>query len=131
MRESDGGPLGAPLDFGDMRPESRGFTILEVLIALIVVTVGLLGLLGTMGPVAALAGQGRARGRAAQVFASRADLLRAAVQAGAPACVAPGSGSQRHPDGVVETWISGLLPTSVQIQIMSGADTLVTRIPCP
>ena len=114
-----------------MRPRSRGFTILEVLIALIVVTVGLLGLLGTLGPVAALAGQGRARGRAAQVFASRIDLLRATVQAGAPACIAPGSGTQRHPDGVVETWSAGLVPPAIQIQIVAGADTLVTRIPCP
>jgi Tfp pilus assembly protein PilV len=114
-----------------MRHHSAGFTILEVLVALIVVTVGLLGLLGTLGPVAALAGEGRARGRAALVLASRTDLLRTAVEAGAPACVAPGSGSQQHPDGVFESWSAGLLPTSVQIQVVAGADTLVTRIPCP
>ena len=58
-----------------------GFTLLEVLIALIVITVALLGLLGSMAPITALAGQGKARGRAAIVLAARADLLRAAQRA--------------------------------------------------
>jgi len=114
-----------------MRSQPCGFTLLEVLVALTLITVGLLGLLGTLGPISKLAGEGRARGRAAQVLASRTDLLRAAVQAGAPACVAPGSGSQLHPDGVLESWSASLLPTSVQIQIVARTDTLVTRIPCP
>jgi Tfp pilus assembly protein PilV len=110
---------------------AAGFTVLEVLVALIVITVGLLGLLGALGPVAALAGEGRARGRAAQALASRADLLRAAVQAGAPACIAPGPGAQQHPDGVRESWGAAVLGASVQIQIVAGADTVITRIPCP
>lgn len=114
-----------------MRTRRGGFTILEVLVALIVVTVGLLGLLGTLGPIARLAGQGRTQGRAAQVLASRADLLRALVEAGAPACLTPGSGSRRHPDGTLESWSAELRSRSVHIEVVAGADTMVTRIPCP
>lgn len=114
-----------------MLRKAAGFTILEVLVALIVVTVGLLGLLGTLGPIARLAGQGRTRGRAAQVLASRADLLRALVHAGAPACLAPGSGSQRHADGVVESWSTGIRSGAVHVEVVAGADTMVTRISCP
>lgn len=114
-----------------MLRKAAGFTILEVMVALIVVTVGLLGLLGTLGPIAKLAGQGRSQGRVAQVLASRADLLRALVQAGAPACLAPGSGIQRHADGVLESWSAELRSSSVHIEVVAGADTMVTRIPCP
>ena len=66
-----------------------GFTLLEVLIALLVITVGLVGLAGTMGPIAALAGEGRARGRAAGILSTRADLLHSAFLAGVPVCVPP------------------------------------------
>jgi prepilin-type N-terminal cleavage/methylation domain-containing protein len=114
-----------------MPRNAAGFTLLEVLVALVVVTVGLLGLLGTLGPIAKLAGQGRMYGRAAQVLASPADLLRALVQAGAPGCFAPGSGSQRHADGVLESWSAQLRSSSVHIEIVAGADTMITRIPCP
>ena len=114
-----------------MRSRTSGFTLLEVLVALSVITVGLIGLAGTLGPVTRLVGEGRARGRAAQALASRADLLRAQMESGAPACLAPGAGSMRHPDGVQESWTSTLLGSTVQVQIVAGTDTLVTRFACP
>lgn len=114
-----------------MRTHAAGFTLLEVLVALVVITVGLLGLLGTLGPIAALAGQGRAHGRAAQILASRADLLRAQVMAGAPACNAPVGGTQVHPEGVAESWTVSPLPGAIQVQVVAGTDTLLTRFACP
>jgi prepilin-type N-terminal cleavage/methylation domain-containing protein len=114
-----------------MRRPEPGFTLLEVLIALIVITIGLLGLAGTLGPVSRLAGEGRARGRAALALASRADLLRAQLLAGAPACAPPGSGSRQHPDGVIEVWSTTTSPGGIEARIWVGRDTLVTRFPCP
>jgi prepilin-type N-terminal cleavage/methylation domain-containing protein len=109
----------------------RGFTLLEVLIALNIITIGLLGLLGTLGPMTKLAGQGRARGRAALMMASRADLLRTEVKMGAPACVIPSGGSSLHPDGVFESWRARSVGASIELEILAGRDTLVTRVPCP
>jgi len=123
--------LGPSLCIQGMRTRSSGFTLLEVLVALFVTTVGLLALLGTLGPVARLAGAGRLMGRAAQILASRADLLRAQVLAAAPACVAPGAGSQWHPDGISESWTATVVGAGVQVQIVARADTLVTRVACP
>lgn len=108
-----------------------GFTLLEVLTALIVITVGLLGLLGTLGPITRLAGEGRLRGRSAQILVSRADLLRAQVLAGAPACGAPGAGAQQHADGIRESWTATVIGSLVELRVIAGVDTLVTRISCP
>jgi prepilin-type N-terminal cleavage/methylation domain-containing protein len=114
-----------------MRQRRSGFTLLEVLVALCVITVGLIGLMGTLGPIARLAGQGRAHGRAAEAMLSRLDLLRAETLAGAPACLAPGAGTVMHPDGVTEAWSASVVGPLVQIQIVVGSDSLITRLPCP
>ena len=108
-----------------------GFTLLEVMVAVCILTIGLLGLAGTLGPVARLAGQGRARERAALAMVSRADLLRAQLLAGAPACVPPGSGTQQHSEGFVEVWATSSIPAGVEARISVGPDTLVTQFPCP
>jgi prepilin-type N-terminal cleavage/methylation domain-containing protein len=116
-----------------------GFSLLEVLMALLVITVALLGMAGTLGPVARLAGEGRARGRAAQMLASRLDRLRAELLAAAPACAAPASGSAWHPNGFYESWSSGALAGRVEVSIITltprpggaVADTIRTRLACP
>lgn len=113
-----------------LRPND-GFTLLEILVALSVITIGLLGLAGTLGPIAKLAGEGRARGRAALAIASRVDLLHAEILAGAPGCRPPASGSQRQPDGVVESWAASASPGGIEIRISVNADRLVTRFSCP
>ena len=108
-----------------------GFTLLEVMVAVCVLTIGLLGLAGTLGPLARLAGRGRARERAALAMVPRADLLRAQLLAAAPACAPPGSGSQQHPEGLVEVWTTISIPAGVEARISVGPDTLVTQFPCP
>ena len=118
-----------------MRPARHGFTLLEVLCALLLITVALLGLAGTLGPIAALAGDGRARGRIALALESRMDRMRAEVQRSAPACIAPGAGSSRHADGLAETWSAaarpGLIELSVVATMRALSETLYTRLPCP
>jgi prepilin-type N-terminal cleavage/methylation domain-containing protein len=122
-----------------MRAASSGFTLLEVLIALLLVTVGLLGLAGTLGPIAALAGEGRAHGRAALALASRADSLRAVLRAGAPACIAPPAGTWQRSDGLLEQWSAVDMGGVIEVRIVAAVpalrhgvpDTLVTRLPCP
>jgi prepilin-type N-terminal cleavage/methylation domain-containing protein len=121
-----------------MRPPP-GFTLLEVLLALLIITIGLLGLAGTLGPVAALAGEGRIHGRIALIAASRLDLLRAGLLAGAPACAVPAAGVAVHPDGVVERWTAragdGFIEVEVQAGLPGGrrgsVDTIRTRLSCP
>ena len=110
---------------------NSGFTLLEVLIALSIVTIGLLGLAGTLGPIARLAGQGRLQGRAALALASRADLMRAELLAGAPACAPPASGTLTHPYGLTESWTASAAASGVEIRISAGTDTLVTLLSCP
>jgi prepilin-type N-terminal cleavage/methylation domain-containing protein len=122
-----------------MRPPPPGFTLLEVLLAVLVITVGLLGVAGTLGPAAALAGEGRDRGRVAVVFGSRIDQLRAALLAGGPGCLAPPGGTLRHADGVVEEWSASARDGAIEVEVAAGvpssrrgiADTVRTTIPCP
>jgi prepilin-type N-terminal cleavage/methylation domain-containing protein len=122
-----------------MRRGTDGFTLLEVLVAILIVTMGLLGVVGTLGPVASLAGEGKARGRAALQLTSRLNRLRSELQALAPDCVAPLAGSELHGAGIRETWTAFHDGRLVEVQITVTAprargeitDTLVTRIPCP
>jgi prepilin-type N-terminal cleavage/methylation domain-containing protein len=122
-----------------MRRSSAGFTLLEVLLALLVLTAGLLGFAGTLAPISALAGQGRIHSRAAVILASRISLLRTELQAGAPGCVLPAAGSAVHPSGLDESWVSSMSAGIVELRIVTrfrlrrgiGAETLITRFPCP
>jgi prepilin-type N-terminal cleavage/methylation domain-containing protein len=122
-----------------MRAPPPGFTLLEVLLAVVVITVGLLGLAATLGPAAALAGEGRIRGRIALVFGSRIDRLRAGVLAGGPGCAAPSGGALAHSDGVVEQWSASARDGVIEVEITAGvpgsrrgiADTVRTAMPCP
>ena len=122
-----------------MHAPRTGFTLLEVLLAVVVITVGLLGLAAALGPAAALAGEGRIRGRVALVFGSRIDRLRAGLLAGGPGCAAPPGGALAHPDGVVEQWSATARDGGIDVEIAAGvpgsrrgiADTVRTRIPCP
>ena len=122
-----------------MRRTIAGFTLLEVLLAVLVVTLGLLGFAGTMRSVASLAGDGKARGRAALYLSSRQSRLRAELRASAPACLVPPSGTEQFPEGIVQSWTASLVGGLVEVRIATSipraggmfADTLITRMPCP
>lgn len=122
-----------------MRRTVAGFTLLEVLVAILIVTVGLLGFAGTLGPVASLAGEGKARGRAALHLTSRISRLRSELLASAPDCLVPVAGSELSGAGITESWTASLDHRLVEIRIIvmlprargGIVDTLVTRIPCP
>jgi len=121
-----------------MPSSHAGFTLLEVLLALLVLTLGVLGLAATLGPLTALAAEGRARGRVAAVLESRMDRMRMELFGSAPGCVPPGSGTQRHGDGVVEAWRAtasgGVVALLVEAQpARPGArpDTLRSALACP
>lgn len=117
----------------------NGFTLLEVLLALLVITLGVLGLAATLGPITTLGAEGRARGRIALALESRLDRLRAELLGGAPACVPPPGGTERHPDGVLESWRtaggSGLVDLVLTAELPGrrpvGPDTLLVRLSCP
>ncbi len=115
-----------------------GFTLLEVLVAFVLVSVGLIGLAGTLSPLAALAGEGRLRERAALVLAARIDRLRAELARAAPGCSAPAGGSLQHEDGVLESWSAEVAGGMVTLEIIAShggkhpfADSVGTRLPCP
>ncbi len=122
-----------------MRRAPSGFTLLEVLVALLVITVGLLGFAGTLRPVASLAGEAKARGRAALLLTSRLSRLRSELLASAPGCAVPVAGSEQHGSGTVESWTASLDGRVVEVRMTVSiprsrgptADTLLTRIPCP
>lgn len=122
-----------------MRRTIAGFTLLEVLVAILVVTLGLLGFAGTMRSVAALAGEGKARGRAALHLSSRLSRLRSDLLSSAPACVAPPAGTEHFPEGIDQSWAASLVDGLVEVRIATSiprtggfvADTLFSRLPCP
>lgn len=122
-----------------MRRADGGFALLEVLVAIIIVSAGLLGFAGTLRPVAFLAGDGKARGRAALQMNSRLSRLRSELLASAPDCVAPVAGSELSGSGITESWVVSPADRLVEVWIAVSiprprgplADTLVTRIPCP
>ena len=124
--------------FRFMAARTGGFTLLEVLIALLVITTGVLALAGTLGTSAALAANGRARGRIALVLESRMDRIRAELTGSAPACTPPAWGTIRHGDGVVESWRATARTGWIDVEVAatpprSGAfpDTLFSMLPCP
>lgn len=122
-----------------MRRTIAGFSLLEVLVAILVVTLGLLGFAGTMRSVASLAGEGKARGRAALHLSSRLSRLRSELLASAPACLVPPAGTEQFPEGIAQSWAAVLVDGLVEVRIATSiprargvvADTLFSRIPCP
>lgn len=122
-----------------MRRSCAGFSLLEVLLALLLLSIGLLGFAGTLGPVARVAGEGRLRGRAALLIASRIDRLRTELGESSPGCAVPAPGVVAHGSGLGESWQVTVSGGVAEIRIVMQrpgrggprADTVLTRVSCP
>ncbi len=79
------------------RPKSRGFTVVEVLVAIVIMALGVLGLAGTATSVSRLIGGGAEQTIAANIAMGRFEQLRGT----ACASLAAGTATKR---GMTEHW---------------------------
>ncbi|MEP6571640.1 MAG: type II secretion system protein [Gemmatimonadota bacterium] len=116
---------------------TRGFTLVETLIAIVVLGLGVLPLAGVAMLSTRLLIQGRSATLAATIATSRIeDLRRAAGRV--PACAAVASGSAAHSGGIVEDWsVSGggslrtvWLVVSYPVPGRARSDSTVTQVRC-
>ena len=90
-----------------MTSDSRGFTLVEVLIAIVILSVGVLGMVQTSALVSRMVGQGRRNTQAGLVATQRMELLRQTAMSTNPHCTALASGTATT-GTVSEAWtISG------------------------
>ena len=92
-----------------MNPPSRGFTLVEVLIAILILAVGIIALAGSSASVTRMIGRGKIETRAAHAATRRMEQLRlaAAVRAeGGLRCSSPAfaSGGPVIGAGMSERW---------------------------
>jgi len=112
---------------------TRGFTIVEALVAVLILTVGLLGLVTTSGVVTRMIGQGRQATLAAAFASERLEVLRA------QAC--PSGGGSEIRDGVTVAWEVGIPPVprarTLLVRVQWGTprgprgDSIATLLHCP
>ncbi|HEX9632712.1 MAG TPA: prepilin-type N-terminal cleavage/methylation domain-containing protein [Gemmatimonadales bacterium] len=113
---------------------TRGFTIVEALVAVLILTVGLLGLVTTSGVVTRMIGQGRRATLAAGLAGERLEVMRAR------GCPDEGVGSETR-DGVTVAWEVGVPPVPrartllVRVQWVTPrgprGDSIATLLHCP
>lgn len=114
--------------------DTRGFTIVEALVAVLILNVGLLGLVTTAGLVTRMIGQGRQATMAAALAGERLETVRSL------GCPAAGSGSETR-DGVTVGWEVGVpsfpRARSLLVRVQWGtprgprADSVTTLLHCP
>lgn len=88
-----------------MKPTSRGFTLIEVLVAIVVLTIGIMALAGSSASVTRMIGRGKSETRAAQAATRRMEILRLAADV-PPRCTDPAfaSGGPVISAGMSESW---------------------------
>jgi len=88
-----------------MKSTSRGFTLIEVLVAIVVLTIGIIALAGSSSSVTRMIGRGKVETRAAQAAARRIETLRLAAEAH-PRCSDPkfASGGPVISGGLSQSW---------------------------
>jgi len=101
---------------------TRGFTIVEALVAVLILNVGLLGLVTTAGAVTRMIGQGRITTVAAALAGEQLEALRS------QGCPAPGSGSETR-DGVTVAWQVGVPPFPRARILLVGVQWVTPRGP--
>jgi prepilin-type N-terminal cleavage/methylation domain-containing protein len=90
-----------------VKQSTRGFTIVEVLVAVVVLGIGVVAMAGSSALVTRMIGRGQRATRASQVMAERLDSLRLLANKSTPHCTDPkfvGGGLVTSPLGVTETW---------------------------
>jgi prepilin-type N-terminal cleavage/methylation domain-containing protein len=88
-----------------VKNSTRGFTLIEVLVAIVVLTIGIMALAGSSGSVTRMIGRGKIETRAAQAATRRMEILRLAANV-PPRCTDPGftSGGPVISGGMSESW---------------------------
>lgn len=120
-----------------MKSDTRGFTLIEVLIAVVILSVGVLGMVGSAGLVSRMIGQGKRNTQAALVAMQRMETLRGQALATNPRCTGLAGGTATT-TGVTETWTvtgtgrSRRVRLIVQYQTNRGlaTDTVTTVVSC-
>ncbi len=96
--------------------DTRGFTLVELLVAITVLSVGILALAASSGSITRSLTGSRNATAAAQLAARRVDMLRAAAASTRPRCASPsfaGSAAAVLTGVVTETWT---VPTTGQLR---------------
>jgi Tfp pilus assembly protein PilV len=113
---------------------TRGFTIIEALVALLILDVGILGLATTTAVVTRMIRQGRAASEAAALAHARLEVLRS------EGCGPPSSGAETRPGATVRWTVdvppfprARVLRVRVQRATARGlrADTITAVLLCP
>ena len=118
--------------------DSRGFTLIEVMIAIVVLAIGVTALVGSSAVVTRMIGQGKISTQAVQAISQRMEQLRATAYSTTPNCTGLAAGSATTANGVTTTWTitaNGELRTIrviVNYPTTAGtdADTVSTIIRC-
>jgi prepilin-type N-terminal cleavage/methylation domain-containing protein len=118
-----------------MRPDERGISLIEILVALTILSVGLLGLVGASAMVSRMLGQGRWSTVTMAYAERRLELLRASA-GDSTACAALSGGTAPLPGGLTERWVVSPGVRSIAIEVivagrLSRVDTVATVIQCP
>lgn len=86
-----------------MNSNSRGFTLIEIIIAIVILSVGVLAMVGTAGLVSRMIGQGKRNTRAGAVAMQRMEILRQTAVSTTPHCTALAAGTATS-NAITETW---------------------------
>jgi prepilin-type N-terminal cleavage/methylation domain-containing protein len=119
---------------------TRGFTLVEVLVAVMVLSVGITALVGSAGMVTRMIQRGEQGTRASQIAAKRVERLRLAALSTTPRCTAGAfaNGGPVTVQGVTESWtVTGAgslrtvtITTSFRTAQGTHTDVLTTQVRC-
>lgn len=101
-----------------MTTDTRGFSIVEVLVAIIILTIGLLALAQSSGAVTTMIGRGKQDTRAAALAQSQIENLRQQAAAATPKCNGLAGGTRTDAaTGSVITWTVGGTGNSREVSV--------------